>query len=60
MNNSQKFQLPDQVATFKAMPILLDRSIVMASGVMKLAISSYIYNYIIYSGPGPPPPPPLW
>jgi len=39
--NAQRFQLPDQVATFQAMPIYVDRSIVMTSGVMKVSLTRY-------------------
>eukprot|EP00435_Cladocopium_sp_Y103_P030767 s2067_g7.t1 len=37
-NAQQRFQVPDQVATFQAMPIYVDRSIIMTSGVMKLGL----------------------
>ena len=37
----QDFQVPDQVATFKATPIYVDRSITMASGVMKVSLTRY-------------------
>jgi lipoprotein-anchoring transpeptidase ErfK/SrfK len=39
--NAQRFQLPDQVATFQAMPIYVDRSIVMTPGVMKVSLTRY-------------------
>lgn len=38
---SQDFKVPDQVATFEAMPIYVDRSITMASGVMKVSLTRY-------------------
>eukprot|EP00435_Cladocopium_sp_Y103_P035057 s958_g9.t1 len=40
-NAQQRFQVPDQVATFQAMPIYVDRSIIMASGVMKVSLTRY-------------------